>query len=75
MQFTAIAQIAVHKFVGNHFNDSTAFAVIAKFVADDETNDLRDRAEALRIMADRGMGAGRYSELTDLQLLAAYANG
>lgn len=58
MQFETLAQIQTHKFVGNHFADSAAFAAIEQFACNC-TNSISDRAQALREMGMRGMGLTR----------------
>ena len=44
-----------HTFVGCHACDYKAFNMIAQF-AQDESQSYEDRAEALKIMATKGMG-------------------
>lgn len=53
--FTSIDQIRAHQFVGCHAFDSEAFSSIERF-AESDNNPISDRAEALRIMATKGMG-------------------
>jgi hypothetical protein len=50
-----IDEIRAHEFVGNAHSDSDIFAAIHDF-AIDESQPVAHRAEALWIMADRGMG-------------------
>lgn len=71
MKFNNITQIQNHKFKGYHFGDFEAFNAIEKFVKD-ETNLVADRAEALRVMSDKGMGLGRDEEINDAALLVSY---
>lgn len=52
--FKEIEAIRAHEFVGNAFSDGPAFNAICQFVDDDHTT--AERAEALRIMARKGMG-------------------
>lgn len=53
--FKSITAIRAHSFVGVHAFDSKAFASICRFV-EDSANPISERAEALRIMATKGMG-------------------
>lgn len=74
MQFNKIQEIREHKFIGNAHRDNDAFTAICDF-ADDDCLPIADRAEALRIMARKGMGlegvdAG--DDLDDMQLLMEY---
>lgn len=52
---TTISAIRAHQFVGNAHSDSLVFDAIDMFAAD-ENNSVPERAEALRIMAKKGMG-------------------
>ncbi len=71
---TTISAIRTHQFVGNAHSDSLAFDAIDRYAADvDHT--ISERAEALRIMAHKGMGlegeqAG--DNLTDEQLVQQF---
>lgn len=69
--FISLAEIAAHQFVGNHASDAEAFDAIQVFVAD-EKNSIADRAEALRIMSDKGMGCGRMEDESDEYVVVAY---
>jgi hypothetical protein len=55
MQFANIEQIRKHRFVGNHYSDHAAFNAIESFVKSD-SNSVKDKAEAIRIMSESGMG-------------------
>lgn len=69
--FTTIEQIQAHQFVGNHFSDRQAFEAIDRFVMN-ERNSIADRAEALRVITDKGMGCGREECMSDHELVAAH---
>lgn len=71
MQFNNINQIKAHRFVGNAFSDQQAFNGIHDFVMD-VNNSVADRAEALRVCSDEGMGCGRDEHLTDEQVIQSY---
>lgn len=71
MKFNTITQIAAHQFIGNHASDHLAFMAIDEFVQN-EQNSLADRAEAIRIMSDKGMGCGRDEWLSDAAIVADY---
>lgn len=68
VKFSNIEEIKNHKFAGNHFFDCGSFTGIENFVLDG-SNSIADRAEALRIMSDKGMGCGREEHLTDAALV------
>lgn len=70
-QFKTIQQIQNHQFIGNHAADCDAFNRIEAF-ARNESHSVADRAEAVRIMQDKGMGAGRSEEMSDEQFLTAF---
>lgn len=53
--FNKIEEIKEHAFAGNAYSDHDAFEAICDF-ADDLNHSVPDRAEALRIMARKGMG-------------------
>lgn len=55
VHFKSIEEIRKYRFYGNHTCDHQAFRGIQRF-AEDESNSLSDRAEAIRIKCDRGMG-------------------
>lgn len=71
IEFKSIEAIQQHQFYGNHAFDHQAFSAIHRFVENDQ-NSLQDRAEAIRIMSDRGMGCGRVPEKTDAELVAEH---
>ena len=71
MQFNNISEIQAHCFVGNAYSDQPAFNAIHDFVMNDN-NSIADRAEALRVMSDVGMGCGRGDDESDEQVLASY---
>lgn len=56
-----IESIRAWEFVGNHHSDSAAFKSIETFAAD-PAQPIQHRAEALRIMGNKGMG------LTDAEM-------
>jgi hypothetical protein len=66
-----IEQIKAHKWVGNAYSDMLAFTAINRFVKN-TNNSLKDRAEALRQMSDKGMGCGRDEEIEDEMLVKLY---
>jgi len=55
VNFNSIEEIRNHQFYGNYAFDHQAFQGIRRFV-EDEKNSLADRAEAVRLTCDRGMG-------------------
>lgn len=69
--FSNIEEIQKWWFQGNHFSDHQAFNGIQVFV-ENENNSLADRAEALRVMSDKGMGCGRDEDITDEEYVAGY---
>lgn len=69
--FNTIQEIQNHEFVGNHYSDCNAFNAIDTFVQN-VSNSLSDRAEALRVMSDKGMGCGRYEEISDEETVKQY---
>lgn len=69
--FETLAQIQAHNFAGDHAADSAAFGAIEKFVVND-IYPLADRAEAVRIMYDEGMGCGRSNDLDDATIVKQY---
>lgn len=71
MTFDSIEQIKAHQFAGNHYMDSDAFNAIDAFVQDEKTS-LADKAEALRVMGDKGMGIGRDEHISDQDLVTEY---
>lgn len=71
MKLNTIAQIKAHQFAGNAYSDQKAFNAIDEFVQD-VNNSVADRAEALRIVSDVGMGCGRDEHLTDEQVIESY---
>ena len=68
-----IQQITAHKWVGNAHADMDAFNRIHAFVTD-RRHTVAARAEALRIMSDKGMGCGRDEHLSDAVIIAEYVN-
>lgn len=71
MNFDSLDAIRAHSFVGCHAADADAFSAIGDF-AGDWTRPVADRAEALRIMQDSGMGCGRSDDISDIDFLDAY---
>lgn len=71
MTFDSVDSIRLHNFVGNHASDAEAFDAIHQFASDLE-RPIGERAEALRIMQDVGMGCGRSERVSDADLLIAY---
>ncbi len=71
MVFNTVEEIEAHVFVGNHASDMAAFDAIHVFV-EDESNTYAKRAEALRIMGEKGMGFGREEEVDDEELVDNY---
>lgn len=71
IRFTSVEQIQAHKFVGNFMDDAAAFNAIEAFVVDTK-NSIADRAEALRILSDAGMGCGRDEDISDEKLVADF---
>lgn len=73
IEFKTLDEIKGHTFLGNHAADHQAFQGIRRFV-EDETNSLADRAEAIRIECDKGMGMGRTrtSKESDKDLVAGF---
>ena len=71
MKFKNIKEIQAHTFAGNAFSDRDAFEAIHQFVINGN-NSVADRAEALRVMTDKGMGLGRDEETSDEDSLVAY---
>lgn len=71
MTFDSVDAIRSHQFVGNHAADSAAFEAIHEF-ASDWQHPVGERAEALRIMQDAGMGCGRSDDMSDIDFLDAY---
>lgn len=70
-QFDSIDQIKEHTFAGCYLFDGAAFRGIEKFVLD-TSHSIADRAEALRIMSDKGMGCGRDEDFSDEALVQAF---
>ena len=66
-----IEQIKAHNWFGNHFSDRIMFNEVHNFVTN-EHNSIADRAEALRIMSDKGMGCGRDEHISDDDIVADY---
>jgi len=66
-----LEKIQNHTFVGNAYHDSEMFGVIHKYVCN-TSNTTADKAEALRILTDRGMGCGRDEHLSDAEIVAGY---
>ena len=73
MEFKSIKEITEHIWVGNFHHDRDAFHAIEKFILD-EKNSTADKAEAIRIADDKGMGTGRSEEKSDQELLTEYFN-
>lgn len=71
MKLLTLDAIKAHEFVGNHHADAAALSAVEAFALND-TNPLAERAEALRVMADKGLGLGRLEDLDDAALLAQY---
>lgn len=69
--FNTIQEIQNHEFVGNHYSDCNAFNAIDTFVQN-ASNSLSDRAEALRVMSDKGMGCGRDEHMSDEEVVRSY---
>lgn len=69
--FTNLQQIQSYQFAGSHAFDVYAFKQIELF-AQDTKHSVADRAEALRIMQDKGMGCGRSEEISDQDFLNAF---
>lgn len=74
MKFDNITEIQNHEFVGNHASDCEAFNAINAF-AEDTSNSVSDRAEALRTMTDKGMGLGREEHMNDEELVDFFMAG
>ena len=74
MLFTSLKEIQDHQFIGSHAFDAVAFHDIERYAAD-TSNNVFDRAEALRIMSDRGMGCGRDEHMTDIEVLETLEDG
>lgn len=74
MKFHNIAQIRDHQFAGNYHSDAQAFAAIDDFVQN-TSHTIQNRAEALRIMSDKGMGCGRDEQHSDQYIIAEYMAG
>lgn len=73
MKFNSIKEIQEHKFIGNHYHDMSTFDAIEEFVLRDDVS-IQDKAEALRVMTDHGMGCGRDEETDDHVLVEEYLN-
>lgn len=71
MQFTTIEQIKQYQFTGCHAFDREAMEAVDQFALD-QTNSIADRAEALRIICDQAMGAGRLEDLSDQEVVQAH---
>lgn len=71
VEFASIDEIRAHSWAGNHAQDRQAFNAIDRFVAN-FAHGLADRAEAIRIMADKGMGMGRDEHISDEVLVAMF---
>jgi len=71
MIFSSVAAIRSHSFVGVYSEDAAAFNAVHAFVCN-AFNSVADRAEALRILSDKGMGAGRLGSMTDAALVKHY---
>lgn len=69
--FTTIKQIQAHKFAGNYSGDESAFDAIHAFVSNTK-NSLGNRAEALRVLSDKGLGCGRDETVSDANLVAEF---
>lgn len=70
MKFKTLEDIKQHEFNGCHFSDREVFDAIDVFVQD-ETNALEDRAEALRVMFEDGMGLDP-DDMTDQEMIDEY---
>lgn len=66
--FTTLKQIEAYRWKGNHNADSAAFDAITRFV-ENEKIALADRAAAVRIAYESGMGEDRRDDLSDKQLV------
>lgn len=73
MKFNTIAEIQAHQFAGNAYSDQKAFSAIDDYVQDLSTT-MADKAEALRVMCDHGMGLGRDEETSDEDIVQLYMN-
>lgn len=71
VSFSSIQEIAAHRFAGNAFSDGPAFDAIDNFVCNPSVA-LADKAEALRVMTDKGMGCGRDEHLDDEVIVLSY---
>lgn len=69
--FKSIEEIKAYTWIGNHHSDWAAFNGVDAFAANKD-NSVADRAEALRIASDAGMGCGRDEHLSDEDLLAQF---
>jgi len=71
MQFDNIEEVKNHEFKGNGFSDQGVFDAIRAFVSNPQIC-LADKAEALRIMSDKGMGLGRECYKADWEVVLEY---
>ncbi len=72
--FDSIEQIKAHSFVGNAHSDMKAFMSIDAFVSSKQ-NTISQKAEALRIMSDKGMGCSRDEHISDTDIVQEYLDG
>ena len=70
MTFNTLQEIKDHQFIGTHFHDSAVFRAIDTFTLRDDVP-IADKAEAIRIMVDKGMGCGREEQFTDEELVSS----
>jgi len=69
--FNTLADVRAYQWVGNAWSDGPAFMAVDAFVQN-VNNSIADRAEALRIMSDIGMGCGREEELSNEEIVSDY---
>lgn len=69
--FNNLNEIKSYKFVGNAYNDGDVFFAFDDFVNRNDVS-LSDKAEALRILSDKGMGCGRNDKISDVDLVNEY---
>lgn len=65
--FTSITDIRNHKFIGNHASDMSAFMGISNFMNSDATK--KEKVEAGRIAAKKGMGIEYDKSMTDDEII------
>lgn len=71
MKFSTLEQIQNHAWVGNHASDRAAFDAVHDFVMD-TNRPVADRAAALRVKYDKGMGVDPEIQIPDEELVSNY---